>query len=62
MTRKQREQRAYQLTMATGGFGLATVVAAVVAIITPLGLFGLPLLFLVLTVISFALLRRTMGT
>ena len=61
MTRKKREQRAYQLTLATGGFGLVGVVGTVLAIFTGVGFFGWPLLFLVLAVISFGLLRSTLG-
>lgn len=54
MTRSQRERRAYQLTLATGAAGVATVVAI---------FFSIPLAFLlaVLTgVLGFAL-KRTLG-
>jgi hypothetical protein len=40
-SRRQRETRAYRLTLATGGIGLATVVVLVLAIagVTSFGLF-----------------------
>ena len=60
MTRKQREHRAYQLTLATGGFGVATVVTFVLALTPILGA-GLPILLAILTVVSLVLLRRTLG-
>jgi hypothetical protein len=60
MTRRQREQRAYQLTLATGGLALATVVLTVLAILGPIG-GGLPLITAVLAVLCFVLLRRTVG-
>ena len=60
MTRRQREQRAYQLTLATGGFAVVTVVALVLAIAGVLGA-GLPILTAILAVVCFVLLRRTVG-
>ena len=60
MTRRQREQRAYQLTLATGGLSLVAVVGIVLAVVTPLGL-GLPITAAVLAVLCFVLLRRTLG-
>ncbi len=60
MTRKQRERRAYQLVLATGGFSVVAVVGMVVAILTPLGA-SLPILAAVLAVVCFVLFRRTVG-
>ncbi len=60
MTRKQREQRAYQLTLATGALGIVAVVGVLLAIIDVIGA-GIPLLAAVLAVLCFTLLRRTLG-
>ena len=60
MTRRQREQRAYRLTLATGGLAVVTVVALVLAIAGVLGA-GLPILTAILAVVCFVLLRRTVG-
>jgi len=60
MTRKQRETRAYQLTLATGATGLAAVVGIVLAALDVIGL-GLPLLLVVLAVVLGLMLRRTLG-
>ena len=60
MTRRQREQRAYRLTLATGGLAVVTVVALVLAIAGVLGA-GLPILAAILAVVCFVLLRRTVG-
>ena len=60
MTRKQREQRAYQLVLATGGFSVVAVVGMVIAILTPLGA-SLPILAAILAVVCFLLFRRTVG-
>ena len=61
MTRQQREQRAYQLTLATGGLGLVAVVGVVLAAIGVVS-FALPFLAAVLAGLSFFFLRRTLGT
>jgi hypothetical protein len=58
--RRQREQRAYQLTLATGAAALATVVVLVLAIIDVTS-FGLALLLAVITVALGFVLRRTLG-
>lgn len=34
LTRRQRENKAYRLTLATGGFGLAAAVAFVLALVS----------------------------
>ena len=60
MTRSQRERRAYQLTVATGAAGLATVVVFVLAIVG-IGSFGLAFLLLVLTALLGFGLKRTLG-
>ncbi len=60
MTRRQREQRAYQLTLATGALSVVGVVAVVLAAIGIVG-WGLPLLAIILAVLSGLWLRRTLG-
>lgn len=57
ITRRQREARAYQLTLATGGGAVATVVLAVVALFTSLS-FGIVVLAALFTVVCAVLLRR----
>jgi hypothetical protein len=59
LTRKQREERAYRLVLATGGFGLVGVAGILLAILTPLGAFW-PVVALVIAAICFVLLRRTL--
>jgi hypothetical protein len=58
--RRQREQRAYQLTLATGGAALATVVVFVLAIFDVTS-FGLVLLLALITIALGFVLRRTLG-
>lgn len=59
-SRRQRERRAYQLVLATAGFGLVAVVGVVLAIADVIG--GMiPFLAAVLAVISGLLLRRTLS-
>jgi hypothetical protein len=60
MTRRDRERRAYQLTLATSGLALATVVLTVLAAVGAIG-GGLPVLTAILAVVCFVLLRRTLG-
>ena len=60
MTRKKREQRAYQLTLATGGFGVVAVVTALLAIVTSFSWLW-PIVFIILAAVSFTSLRRTLG-
>jgi hypothetical protein len=60
MSRSQREQRAYRLTLATGGAALATVVVLVLAVV---GVTSFALAFL-LALVTAALgygLKRTLG-
>ena len=59
-TRRQREQRAYQLTLATGGLTVVAVVGIILAVVGVIGA-GLPILAAVLAVICGLLLRRTLG-
>ncbi|MCW3041136.1 MAG: hypothetical protein JWM31_3041 [Solirubrobacterales bacterium] len=59
ITRRQRESRAFALTMTTGGLGLATVVTFVLTVIGVAG-FGLFLLLLIATGASLVALRSTM--
>ena len=60
LTRRQREQRAFQLTMATGALTLVGVVGIVLAAVGVIG-GGLPVIALVLAAVCFFLLRRTVG-
>ena len=60
LTRRQRESRAYRLTLATGGLSIVAVVGIVLAAVGVIG-FGLPILAAVLAVICFVLLRRSLG-
>ena len=60
LTRRQREQRAYQLTIATGVLTLVGVVGIVLAVVGVIG-GGLPVIALVLAAVCFFLLRRTLG-
>ena len=57
-SRREREARAYRLTLATGGFGVATLVVLVLAIagVTSFGL------FLLLAVVTAALAWATKRT
>ena len=58
LTRKQREERAYRLVLATGVFGLIGVAGILLAILTSFGA-GWPILSLIIAAICFMLLRRT---
>jgi len=58
LTRKQREQRAYRLVLATGTFGLIGVAGIILAFVGIIGA-GLPILSLIIAAICFMLLRRT---
>ena len=59
LTRRERESRAYALTLSTGGFGVASVALLVLSIVG-VGSFGLFLLAAILTAGSFVMLRRTL--
>jgi hypothetical protein len=58
-SRREREQRAYRLVLATGGFGLVAVIGAVLAIVGVIS-GTIPFLAAVLAVISGLLLRRAL--
>jgi hypothetical protein len=60
LTRKQREERAYRLVLATGTFGLIGAAGILLAILTSFG-WGWPILSLAIAAICFMLLRRTVG-
>jgi type IV secretory pathway TrbD component len=60
MSRRQREQRAYYLVLASGGLAVAAVVVLVLWI-AGVASFGLFLLLAVLAAVSGYLLRRTMS-
>lgn len=60
LSRRKREQRAYMLTLATGGLAVAAVVVLVLSIVG-VASFGLFVLLLVLAAIAGYLLRRTLS-
>lgn len=60
LSRAQRTDRAYKLTLATGGLGLVAAVGIVLAIVGVVG-WGLPILALVLAAVCGLLLRRSLG-
>jgi hypothetical protein len=60
MSRRQKEQRGYQLVMVGGGAGLVAVVGGALAIFGVIG-WGLPLVALVVAVICLFLFRRLVG-
>ncbi|MEA2247364.1 MAG: hypothetical protein QOH46_1893 [Solirubrobacteraceae bacterium] len=59
-SRRQREQKAYYLVLASGGLAVAAVVVLVLAI-AGVASFGLFVLLAVLAAVAGFLLRRTMG-
>jgi hypothetical protein len=59
MSRKQREQRAYRLTIATGGLTVAAIAALVLSIAGVLG-GGWVVLLVIMAVLSGWMLRRTL--
>jgi hypothetical protein len=60
VSRRQREQRAYYLVLASGGLAVAAVVVLVLWI-AGIASFGLFLLLAILAALSGWLLRRTLG-
>jgi type IV secretory pathway TrbD component len=60
MSRRQREQRAYYLVLASGGLAVAAVVVLVLWIVG-VASFGLFLILAVLAAVAGYLLRRTMS-
>jgi Flp pilus assembly protein TadB len=60
LSRREREQRAYRLVLATGALGAIAVAGLVLAFIDVIGFF-IPVVAIVLAVICVLLLRRTLG-
>jgi hypothetical protein len=56
--RRQREQRAYNLVMAGGVFGVVAVVTGLLALFTSFG-WGIPVIAAILAVVCILLFRRT---
>ncbi len=59
-SRRSREQRAYQLTLATGGLAVVAVVGILLAIFGVVG-FGIPILAGIIAVVLGFVLRRQLG-
>jgi hypothetical protein len=59
-SRRQREQRAYKLVVATGVFSLVAVVGVVLAIVGVVG-GAIPFMAAVLAVLSWIMMRRTLS-
>jgi hypothetical protein len=57
-SRRKREQRAYNLVLAGGAFGLVFVVTALLAVFTSFG-WSIPILAAILAVVCALLFRRT---
>jgi hypothetical protein len=57
-SRRQREQRAYNLVLATGGLGVVFVVGSILAIVGVIG-WSIPILAAILAVVFGVLFRRT---
>lgn len=60
LSRRQRERRAYQLVLATGGLAVVAVVGIVLAIANVIG-GTIPVLAAILAVVCGLLLRRTLS-
>ena len=58
-SRREREQRAYRLVLASGALGAVAVVGLVLAFVDVIGFF-IPVVALVLAVVCVMLLRRTL--
>ena len=58
MSRRRREQRAYNLVMAGGVFGVIFVVTGLLALFTSFG-WGIPILAAILAVLCVVMFRRT---
>lgn len=61
ITRRERESRAYKLTLASGGFSVASVVLFVTALVGATS-FGLFVLAILAAAGSIFMLRKTVGT
>lgn len=60
LTRRQREQRAYQLVLAGGGAGVVAVAGVVLAVIGIIG-WTLPVVAIVVAVLCALMFRRTVS-
>ena len=60
LTRRQRESRAFQLTIASGGGAVATAVTFILWIVGAVG-FGLVFLLAAFTAVCAFAMRRTLG-
>ena len=60
LTRRQREQRAYRLVLASGALGAIFVATTILAIVTAFT-WTIPVLSAILAVICVILLRRTLS-
>ena len=60
LSRRERESRAYQLVVATGAGGIATVATFVLAVFGVVS-FGLVFLLAVITGLAWLMFRRTMA-
>jgi hypothetical protein len=60
MTRKQRADRAYKLTLATGGLTVVAIVGILLAAIDVIGA-GIPIIAAILAAVCLVLLRQTLG-
>ncbi len=60
LTRRQREQRAYRLTLATGALTVVAVVGLVLAVAGVIDV-TLPILAAILAAVCFVVLRRSLG-
>jgi hypothetical protein len=61
MSRRQKEQRGYQLVVVGGGAGVVAAVGAMLAIIGVIG-WGIPLVALVVAVICLFMFRRLVSS
>ena len=59
-SRRRREQRAFNLVMAGGVFGLIAVVTGLLALFTSFG-WGIPILAAILAVLCIVLFRRVVS-
>ena len=59
-TRRQREQRAFGLVVATGGLGVVAVVGLLLAVVGVVG-FGGPVLIAIAAVVCGLVLRRSLN-
>jgi len=59
ITRSQRESRAFALTMATGGLGVAAVVLVVLAVVG-IASWGIAILCAIVAAVCWIALRRTL--